>query len=101
MTDFDLFMRYKFFSNHGFQTEKNHTKCMSCLDKIEMQNEFENKTFKNCKTYLLGKIYLDIENDYSKANFKFEKLSEMFPGNMIFKKTAEYCRAKLYSRSAR
>ena len=74
---------------------------MSCLDKIEMQNEFENKTFKNCKTYLLGKIYLDIENDYSKANFKFEKLSEMFPGNMIFKKTAEYCRAKLYSRSAR
>ena len=95
MIEMDLFMKYKFLSNNGFQPEINRSKCQTSLTLIENLHEPSNKTFGICKTYLLGKIYLDIENDYTKANMKFVELSEMFPGNLIFKKSVEYCKAHL------
>lgn len=87
MTEFEVFMKYKFLNDHGFQTQKNKDKCRSSIDKIESIQNADYKSFDIFKTYLLGKIYLEIENNYQQAFIKFKKLSIMFPENKIFQKT--------------
>jgi len=95
ITEFDQYMEYKFLSNNGFQIKKNKIKCQSSLGKMESMPISENKSFDIIKTYLLGKIYLDIEINYYKAFKKFQQLSIMFPQNIIFKETAAECKKYL------
>ncbi len=85
----NVFMKYKFLTDHGFDTKNNIEKCYSSLRKIESMSNAEYKSFEVVKTYLLAKIYLEIELDFKKALDKFSKLSNMFPGNTIFKQTVD------------
>jgi hypothetical protein len=52
----------------------------------------EYKSFDIVKTYLLAKIYFEIEGDKQKAFVKFTKLSSMFPKNTIFKQAVADCK---------
>ncbi|MDP3173645.1 MAG: hypothetical protein Q8M88_04340, partial [Phenylobacterium sp.] len=87
MNELDEFMKYKFLYDHGFNTKINLEKCSISLQRIENIHNYEYKSFDVVKTYLLAKIYLEIENDNQKALNKFQKLSKLFPGNNIFKLT--------------
>jgi hypothetical protein len=95
MKEFDLYMEYKFFSNNWFQSKKNIIKYKASLENMENMPVSENKSFSTIKSYLLGKIYLDIEINYTEALKKFEQLSRMFPENAIFKKTVTDCKKHL------
>ncbi len=95
MTELDVFMKYKFMNDHGFKTKNNTEKCRLCLQKIENMYNSEYKSFGIVKTYLLAKIYFEIEKDYQNANAKFEQLSILFPNNKEFKKAAVECKNKL------
>lgn len=95
ITEFDLYMEYKILSHNMFQTKKNFNKLKSSLERIENIPNPENKSFDIIKTYLLGKIYLDIEINYLKAFNKFQQLSVMFPKNIIFRETAAECKKHL------
>ena len=95
ITEFDLYMEYKILSHNMFQIKKNFNKLMSSLERLENMPNSGNKSFDIIKTYLLGKIYFDIEFNYLEAFKKFQKLSVMFPQNIIFRETAADCKKHL------
>ncbi|MFA5329628.1 MAG: hypothetical protein WC384_17675 [Prolixibacteraceae bacterium] len=97
MTELDTFMKYKFLTDHGFKTKNNLEKCQLSLQKIEGMSNLEYKSFDVVKTYLLAKIYLEIENDPRKALAKFTKLGNQFPQNTIFKQSISDCKNRLDS----
>ncbi len=97
MTELDTFMKYKFLTEHGFKTKNNLEKCRQSLTKIEGSSNHEFKSFDVVKTYLLAKVYLEIENDPQKALSKFTKLENQFPNNSIFKQTISDCKNRLGS----
>ncbi len=92
MNEVDEFMKFKFLNQAGFDTKKNSEKCKLCLQKIEFISNQEYKSFDVVKTYLLAKIYLEIENNKKEALVKFAKLSDLFPNNSIFKKAILDCK---------
>jgi hypothetical protein len=95
IAELELFMEYKFLSDNGFQSKKNTVRCKSSLVNMEGMTGFNNISFDIIRTYLLGKIYLDIEHNYPQAFKKFEKLSAMFPQNNIFMETVAGCKKHL------
>ncbi len=92
MDETNTFMKYKFLNDHGFKTKNNMEKCRLSLQKIESMSNPEFKSFDAVKTYLLAKIYLEIENDGQKALTKFAKLSDLFPQNTIFRQSINDCK---------
>jgi len=91
-TGLNSYMKYKFLEDYGVQTKKNKENCRISLSTIENMHNASFKSFDVIKTYFLGKIYLEIENDKQQAILKFEKLSDQFPQNAIFRKTLSECR---------
>lgn len=91
-TELDSYMKYNFLEDYGFQAKKNRENGQSCLDKIENLQNADFKSFDIIKTYFLGKIYLEIEKDNQQAISKFEKLSGLFPENVIFRRTLSDCK---------
>jgi hypothetical protein len=92
ITELNSYMKYKFLEDYGLQTKKNTENCKMSLAKIENLQNTGFKSFDVIKTYFLGKIYLEIENNNQQAILKFEKLSGLFPKNAIFKKTLSDCK---------
>ena len=92
ITELNSYMKYSFLEDYGLQAKKNSKNGQSCLDKIENLRNADFKSFDIIKTYFLGKIYIEIENDNQQAISKFEKLSGLFPGNVIFRKTLSDCK---------
>jgi len=95
ITALNSYMKYRFLEDYGLQAKKNRENCQSCLAKIEKLRNTDFKSFEVIKTYFLGKIYLEIENDHQQAISKFEKLSGMFPENVIFRKTLSDCKIRV------
>jgi hypothetical protein len=91
MMEINSYMKYRFFEDYGIQSKKNKQYGQMCLRKIENLKNTDFKSFEVIKTYFLGKIYLEIENDNQQAIRKFEKLSVQFPENTIFRKTLSAC----------
>lgn len=94
-TELNSYMKYKFLEGYGLQTKKNKENCRMSLSNIENLQNASFKSFDVIKTYFLGKIYLEIENDKERAILKFEILSGMFPQNSILKKTLSDCKKQL------
>ncbi|MBV5312065.1 MAG: hypothetical protein JZU47_02145 [Prolixibacteraceae bacterium] len=92
MNELDVFMKYQFLNDHGLKTKNNTEKCHLCLQNIENMYNSEYKSFDIVKTYLLAKIYFEIEGDKQKAFVKFAKLSNMFPKNTIIKQAVADCK---------
>jgi hypothetical protein len=92
MDEVNGFMKYKFLYDNGLNSKVIIEKCRLSLQKIEIMSNSEYKSFDVIKTYLLAKIYKEIENDNQKASMKFTKLSNLFPGNAIFKQTLAECK---------
>lgn len=92
MDELDAFMKYKFLADYGLSTKSNAEKCRLSLQKMESMHNQEYQSFDVVKTYLLAKIYLEIENNKQMALTKFSKLSTRFPGNTIFKQTIADCK---------
>jgi len=62
---------------------------LAILYKIESIQSDNFESFETIKTYILGKIYLEIEGDQDLALKKFQELTQMFPKNTIFKNTVD------------
>lgn len=90
-TGLNSYIKYKFLEDYGIQTKRNKENCRISLVNIENMQNANFKSFDVIKTYFLGKIYLEIENDKQRAILKFEKLSDQFPQNVIFRKTLSEC----------
>lgn len=90
--ELNMYMKYQFLLDHGFSTKSSAEKCRLSLLKTERMFNPEYKSFDVVKTYLLAKIYLEIEKDNQKAFVKFRKLSILFPENIIFKKAVSDCK---------
>lgn len=92
MNELNEFMRYKFLNEHGLRTKNNIEKCRLSLQTIDRMYNPEYQSFDVVKTYLLAKIYKEIEQDDEKALDKFMKLSLLFPENTIFAKAVADCK---------
>jgi hypothetical protein len=92
MNELDKFMEYKFINGIRVKTQSNQEKCRQTLTKIEEMTNSEYRAFDIAKTYILAKIYYEIENDNQKALQKFHKLSDLFPQNTIFRKAITDCK---------
>lgn len=97
--EFDNYIKYKYLNNYGISSERNLKQYLLCLQNIEKMHNEHYHSFETIKTYLLGKIYLEIENNYLKAFGKFDSLSTDFPGNTIFKTIRENCRVQMVMNS--
>jgi hypothetical protein len=81
--------------DNGFNSKQNIKRYEICLTRLESMNNSDYTSFEIIKQYYLGKIYLDVEKNYSKALNKFEILSKICPNNLIFRKIIEDCRKKV------
>lgn len=90
----EIIAKYKFLIDNRFKSKENIEKFNSSLARIENMQNSDYTSFDIIKQYYLGKIYLDVEKDYRKALNKFEMLSNLCPGNMLFRKIVEDCKKK-------
>ena len=86
IVQFDKCLRSKYLSDLGLFKERNEREFYASLSKIENLKNIEFESFETIKNYFLGKIYLEIAHDSIKGLEKFSKLSEDYPGNVVFKK---------------
>ncbi len=92
MNELNEFMRCKFLNEHGLKTKNNIEKCRLSLQTIDRMYNSEYKSFDVVKTYLLAKIYKEIERNNEKALDKFMKLALLFPENTIFAEAVADCK---------
>ena len=92
--EFEKYMMYKYLDSYGILSKKNAQHYQLCLRNIEKMHNDHFASFEIIKTYLLGKIYFEIENDYEKAFGKFGKLSSDFPNNTVFYSLKNDCKAQ-------
>lgn len=97
--EFDKYIKYKYLTDYGISSKKNIQQYKICLQNIENMQNDQFISFETIKTYLLGKIYFEIENDYQKAYEKFGKLSADYPDNAIFKAIRRDCKVQLVANS--
>jgi hypothetical protein len=87
-------LKYKLVSELDLFTKKNKLQFQNSLDKIDKLQNSQFTSFETIKNYFLGKIYLEIENDTTKAFVKFSELSNRYPGNKVFKGIKNECKSK-------
>jgi hypothetical protein len=97
--EFDNYIKFKYLNDYGISSKRNLQQSQLCLQNIEKMHNEHYRSFEAIKTYFLGKIYFEIENDYLKAFRKFDALSTDFPENTIFKTIRENCRVQMVMNS--
>lgn len=83
--EMNKYMKFRIFDKFNFLSNKNKHNDQYYLKKIESLNNPEFDSFNVVKTYLLAKIYLEIEKKPTLAHNNFKALSIKFPNNTVFK----------------
>lgn len=91
----ELYMKYIFLVENGIKSKECINRYETYLARLEIMNNCDYPSFEIIKQYYLGKIYFDVEKNYSKALNKFELLSKTCPNNLIFKKIIDNCQQKI------
>jgi hypothetical protein len=81
----DEYMKNRLLQDNGLNSKEKEQKSINILARLELISNIEYGSFEIIKQYNLAKIYFEVEKDYFKAMTKFEKLSNLCPGNSIFK----------------
>ena len=89
-----IIMKYSLLLDAGINSAYNKSKLQSSLTRIENMKNSEYLSFDIIKLYYLGKLYFNIDKNYTKAKEKFIELSIICPDNKIFRDLIEECNKK-------